>query len=103
MGCMPPLIAPPPCTIPFHNPMCDQVAAPLGVPGEGRRVCLAHPLHVRQVVQQSDGVLRVGLVVLAGPRPDPQRPGGHGLQHGLVQVLGDQGVRQLSQVVLQDP
>lgn len=67
----------------------------------GCTVCPPHPLHLRQVLQQADGVLRVGLVVLAACSSYSERPRGHGLQHCLIQVLGDQRVGQLSQVVLQ--
>lgn len=62
---------------------------------------LTHPLHIWQVVQQADSVLRVSLVVFAARHSYPQRPRGHALQHCLIQLLGDERVGQLSQVVLQ--
>lgn len=64
-------------------------------------VYLPHPLHLRQAVQQADGVLRVRLVILTAPSSNAERPRRHGLQHCLIQVLGDERIRQLTQVVLQ--
>ena len=79
-------------TILWHNDNCEMAAG---------GVCLPHPLHLRKVVQQADGVLGVGLVVLAARRSYPQRPRGHGLQHCFIKLLGDKRVGQFSQVVLQ--
>lgn len=56
---------------------------------EGYSVRLPHPLHLWQDLQQTDGVLRVGLVILAAPCSDTKRPHSHRLQHCLIQMFGD--------------
>lgn len=59
-------------------------------------------LDLRQRLEQSGGVLRVGRVVLAAAVPHHQRPPGHGVEHRFIQGLRDERMRQLPQIVFKN-
>lgn len=58
-------------------------------------------LNLRQDLQWADGVIRVGRDVLAAAASHLQRPLGHRVQNRLVQWLGDERMRKLTEIVLQ--